>query len=369
MSSEYIVYKSDISYFSGKLEAFLRYKGIPYEAVECGRAEMRRIAIATGIQKMPAVELRDGRWLYDSTPTLAWFEERHPEPSTVPEDPALAFLALLVEDYGDEWLWRPAMWWRWVPIASRRAVGYRIGRAFAPRPLASVLSWLFGARQRREWLWGDGVHRGNEAAVRDMLLRELEFLEDVFARRPFLLGNRPTAADFGYFASMFRHFGNDPDPAEVVRREAPRTYEWLARVWNPPGERAAPAVWQWPEIEVWRPLLERICGDYLPYLHQNALAFREGRKRFDYRGAHLAFEGTQTTHYRVYCRERLQQQYGSLDEDARTHLEEMFAGVGGLEILLRDGTIASGLADRFHLPQEAVGDAASVRGIWGQARN
>jgi len=40
MKPRYTVYKSDISYFSGKLEAYLRYKGIAYKAVECGQDEI-----------------------------------------------------------------------------------------------------------------------------------------------------------------------------------------------------------------------------------------------------------------------------------------------------------------------------------------
>lgn len=369
MSPNYTLYKSDVSYFSGKLEAFLRYKGIPYTPVECGQAEVRKIANETGVQKMPAVELSDGRWLYDTTPMLAWFENEHPQPCTVPDDPALAFLALLIEDYGDEWLWRPAMWWRWVPVASRRAVGYRIGSAFAPRPLAGVLGWLFAHRQRREWLWNDGVGRHNEAAVRDMLYREFEFLEAVFANQPFILGNRASAADFGYFASMFRHFGNDPDPAEVMRREAPRTYEWLARLWNPAQQTPVVAAWQWPNTDVWQPLLARIAGDYLPYLHQNAVAFEGAHKRFDFAGQSLSFKGTRTTHYRVYCRERLQRQYQQLDRAAQGRLQTLFADAGGLQSLSAGDVITSGLAEQFELPRAARTGSSTYRPLTGQPRN
>ena len=35
MTDIYTVYKSDISYFSGKLEAYLRYKEIPDKRVDC----------------------------------------------------------------------------------------------------------------------------------------------------------------------------------------------------------------------------------------------------------------------------------------------------------------------------------------------
>ena len=370
MKTRYTVYKSDISYFSGKLEAYLRYKGIVHKAVECGQREMKKIAQTTGVKKMPAVEMDNGQWLFDTTPMLEWFEQQHPEPCTVPDDPALAFLALLIEDYGDEWLWRPAMWWRWVPRASRWAVGYAIGKAFAPTLLARPLGWFFGHRQQREWLWGDGVNLANEASVRDMLFREFEFLERLLARQPFLLGSHPSAADFGYFASMFRHFGNDPDSAEVMRRQAPNTYEWLARLWNASADKLPKAIeWQWPETPEWQPLLKRIAADYLPYLHQNALAFQRGQKRFDFTGHSLAFQGTKTTNYRVYCRERLQQQYLQLTTADRDKLEQLFKSVGGLGGLQADGVIVSGLAESFILPREAKSGRSSFKWIRSQPRN
>ena len=104
----YKVYKSDISYFSGKLEAYLRYKEIDHQAIDVTPDLMNRIVRNTGVKKMPAVETSNGLWLFDTTPTIEWFEKIYPEHPIYPEDPALRFLAILVEDYADEWLWRPA---------------------------------------------------------------------------------------------------------------------------------------------------------------------------------------------------------------------------------------------------------------------
>ena len=58
---------------------------------------------------------------------------------------------------------------------------------------------------------GDGVTAATREHVESVYLRSLEQLAANFAVRPFLLGERPTLADFGFFASMFRHFGLDPD--------------------------------------------------------------------------------------------------------------------------------------------------------------
>ncbi|ARN75225.1 glutathione S-transferase family protein [Oceanicoccus sagamiensis] len=373
MPKPYTVYKSDISYFSGKLEAYLRYKDIPHTTVDCNQQTLRMIGKKTGTAKMPAIEMANGQWLYDTTPTIQWLEKQHTNSSVLPEDPALRFIALLMEDYADEWLWRPAMWWRWVPKASRVTLGRRIAGEMVAKPLAIPLGFYFGRRQLNEWLWKDGVDSSNSDTVRDMLFRELEYLEPLFEQQPFILGSHPSVADFGYFASMFRHFGNDPISAEVMRRHGPNTYEWLARLWNSHHSKLSNTVsWVWPEADYWQPLLERIANDYLPYLHQNAMAFANGQQRFDYQGNSLAFPGTVTTHYRVWCRQQLQREFALLNPEQQQRIEQCFAMAGGLASLHQDGVIDSGLDQQLQLPITAatVKNTLTLRQkIFGQPRN
>lgn len=71
------VYGSEISYFTGKLEGYLRYKEIPYERLAM-KNPFRLVRRTTGIGQVPAVELPDGRWMTDTTPIIAWLENRTP---------------------------------------------------------------------------------------------------------------------------------------------------------------------------------------------------------------------------------------------------------------------------------------------------
>ena len=64
-----------LSYFTGKLEAYFRCKGIAHAFVEMDTADFRRCARATGIAQMPQVECPDGPWLTDTTAIIAHFEE------------------------------------------------------------------------------------------------------------------------------------------------------------------------------------------------------------------------------------------------------------------------------------------------------
>jgi glutathione S-transferase len=337
------LYKSDISYFSGKVEAYLHVKGIEHEALDAGFFVMHRIARHTGVMKLPAIELRDGRWLHDSTWMMRWLEDQHPHPPVRLGDPAEEFIAFLIEDYGDEWLWRPAMWWRWVPPLSRRQLGQRIAREFFGPVLNGPVGTWFGVRQRREWLYRDGVSEQTDAWVRRLYLDELAVLNGVLERRPFVLGSRPTWADFGYFGSMFRHFGNDPESAEVMRRRGAAVYEWLARVWR--GDAGSTDIQL--DVSGLDALFERVRGDYLPYLHANARAFEEGRRVFDFDGTSAKLRGTQTTTYRVHAWNALLAEWRRLQQTERDRVEAL---VGKLSILTEGVRVECGLRDRPSLP-------------------
>ncbi|MCG8670057.1 MAG: glutathione S-transferase family protein [Pseudomonadales bacterium] len=373
---QWTLYRSKISYFSGKLEAYLKYKNVPFEISEINRHSFNTIYKHTGVKKMPAMESNHGDWLFDTTPTIAWLEQQYQGVPVIPDDPALAFIALLIEDYGDEWLWRPAMWWRWVPMGSRRALGWIIGSEIIEEKLGRQAGWLFAKRQMHEWLWDDGVDKTNEATVRDMLFREFDFLEALLEDQPFILGSHPSVADYGYFGSMFRHFGNDPDSAEVMRMQAPNTYEWLARLWNAKQHKLGDQTTLIePTADYWQPLLDRIANDYLPYLEQNAAAYISGEKRFNYKGKHINFNKTKTTHYRVWCYEVLQQKFQNLSQNDRKRVTDMFQQVGGATSLshLNSDVVISGMNDIYKIPIKA-GEKRPIKTnlavlLGGQARN
>jgi glutathione S-transferase len=344
----YTLYVFWISYFSGKMQAYLRYKEIPHRTVEPKwRGELlHQIYDNTGLMKVPVVRTPQGLWLADSTPMIDWFEERHPPGAVIPADPVQAFFCRLLEDYADEWLWRPALHYRWSYRTDAHALSRRFAETFlsdqpTPRFLTAA---LVRARQRRIYVAGDGVNAATRAHVESIYLDTLVRLQSIFERQPFLLGGRPCLADFGFFASMFRHFSLDPTPSLIMQQRAPAVFEWVARLWNA-RHSAGSGEWYAPGTlpPGWMPLLRDLGETYLPYLHANALAWREGRTRFDFsiQGAH--YRGLPVVQYRVWCRERLQQHYAALPEEARPPVDELLSAGGALQPLLADGRIDSGL--------------------------
>jgi len=331
------VYGSEFSYFTGKLEAYLRYKGIAYERVAMTAQHFNRtVPRATGAAQMPAVLLVDGRWMTDTTPILEWFETQRPEPPILPPDPLQTFASHLLEDYADEWLWRPAMHYRWSYRADALLLSRRLADELLPevRAPGCVKRWAMRRRQFGGFVAGDGVGEATRAHVEGIYLRTLASLEAIVAARPFLLGDAPTLADFGFFGSMFRHFALDPTAGGIMRERAPRVFAWVGRTWNARGSGAAVRLENGIPDD-WTPLLRDVGDAYLPYLCANAIAWREGRKHFDSAIQGARYTGARTSRYRVWCLEQLQRRFRALDGAVRDAAQALLERHGCWEPLWR----------------------------------
>lgn len=313
------VYGADLSYYSGKLQAFLRYKEIPHQWIEHDAKTVRMTAAATGLQQMPSIQLSDGRWMSDTSPMIAWLDGVLPGPKVLPEDPVQRFISLLVEDYAEEWLWRPAMHYRWSYEGDARHLGRRIAtEIMGDLPLPEFIRiWLIRRRQFGGYVRGDGVTPQTREHVESIYLRNLDWLETIFSRRPFLLGERPSIADYGFFASMFRHFGIDPTAARIMRERAPGVYEWTARMWNARQSKQDGSLLEAGGVpDDWKPILQDIERCYLPYLNENAQAWARHEKQVHFTVEDVSY-AVPVHQYRVHCLGQLQKAFHELrDVDA-----------------------------------------------------
>jgi glutathione S-transferase len=305
------VYGSGISYFTGKLENYFRLKGIPYQLQALSRPQvMEQVKRQTGSTQMPALQLGDGRWMTDSTAIIQWFENELPTPAVIPHDPLQRFFSLLLEDYADEWLWRPAMHYRWHYPEGARYASTHLARELAPQiPVPEFLKrWSITRRQRNGYTTGDGITADQVPGVEAIYRRTLEQLEAIFRQRPFLLGDRPSLADIGFSGPFFRHFGLDPVPAQIMRQQAPAVWAWAARLWNYGQQDETGALLQGIPAD-WGPILKEIGAHYLPYLCANIDAVLAGRKRFDADIGGVRYRGARWSQYRVWCLLQLRAHY------------------------------------------------------------
>ena len=322
------VYGSRISHFTGKLEAYLRHCGHDYTLLPT-YAHAREVARGTGSTQMPAMQLDDGRWASDTTPLLAWLDARDDAPSIYPGDPALRFVALLIEDHADEWLWRSAMHYRWSHRLDRDHVSglltdEQTTRIRLPRALKRR---MIVRRQLGRYVQGDGVTARTRDHVESGYRTALDRLEAIFALRRFLLGDAPSIADFGMLGPMLRHFSQDPTPADIMRSRAPGVYAWVARMWNTRATRRAT---QWiPAIDApLAELLREICETHLVQLRENAVAIAAGRQRFALEVQGVCYADLPTSRYRVWCLETLRREWAALGDHAREGLKPVLFGPG-----------------------------------------
>jgi glutathione S-transferase len=352
----YTLHVYDISYFSGKMQAYLAYKGIPHRVHEITWAELvDRVAPQTGLVEVPVIECADGSFLRDSTAMIEWFEQRYPVTPVLPEDPMAAFFCRLLEDYADEGLWRPALYYRWAFAKDARLYARRFTEDFLSYPLtpAALLRHTVLDRQRRVYVRGEGITNANRADVERHYTDELADLEAVFSSRPFLFGDRPSLADFGYFASMFRHFGIDPTPARIMRNTAPAVYEWVARMWNARSTGTGSANWAADADGLpagLEPLLARAARRYLPELHANARAVADGRSHYSVRLDGQEYPQLRAVPFQAWRRAVLQKELARLPPAAAERARAVLARTGCLEWLEIDGVLGHGYPEGDRLP-------------------
>jgi glutathione S-transferase len=293
---------------------------------------------------MPAVLLADGRWLTDTTPTIAWLEQQFPSPQIIPTAPEQRFFSLLLEDYADEWLWRPAMHFRWYSDeGAMQASRHLASEIMIGIPLPGWLKrWYFRRRQRGGYTAGDGINESNRLQVEGIYHNNLAWLSNILEQRPYLLGNSPSLADIAFMGPMFRHFSQDPIPAEIMRQEAPAVWEWVARLWNY-DSTAHTEEWLEGVPEDWNAWLDDMGNTYLPYLCDNALAVQAGKTRFTTTVDGVTYSNARVSRYRVWCLEQLRAHYLALPASASEQVKQRLQQHGCWEPLWRIHTLSSGV--------------------------
>jgi len=124
---------AEASYYTGKVRAYLRWKGLPFDEVPATAQVYREVILPrTGVAFIPVVLTAEGEALQDSTAIIDALEARVPEPSVYPRGPIQRLVALLLEIYADEWLVLPAMHYRWSFAENREFLMQEFGGTLHP---------------------------------------------------------------------------------------------------------------------------------------------------------------------------------------------------------------------------------------------
>lgn len=327
--------------------AYMRYKEIPHQVRYSTWNEIGdEMLEQTGLRAFPVIRLPDGRWMGDTTPMMLWFEKEYPQHAVLPEDPVASFFVRLMEDYADEWFWRPAILSRWQNKQDRAYYQYLFPREIrGSRGLAAkILGWLTPLHMQRHFLSGDGVTKKNRDHIWSIYTGALVRLEEIFQIQPYLMGEKPCLADFGFFASMFWHFSSDPTPSRIMHEQAPAVNEWVARMWNARGSKLSKGKFNLAPNKApahWDGLLSDVCTSYLPYLAANADAYKDGKKRFSHTVDRNVYPNMRVSLYRVWCLEQLQGFLSGLTESQQADVRQLLSSETAWKILTSPLELAS----------------------------
>lgn len=359
-TGRYRMWEDSTSPFSAKMRVFLHYKGIPYVSMRTtGEAYMVEIPKLVGAPIIPVILTPDDRVMQDTTPMMLHFEAEHPEPATVPEDPRLAMIHWLVEDFADEYMVRFSMHYRWGNELNRETLSRRIGRNMAygqPQPMVNMMNQTILARQTGF----DAYLALNDETRPDLdaqLLELLAILEEHFLRHPFLFGGRPSIADFALYAQLFAHLWADPYSARIMEVHGSQTCIWietLTQLGDRRGEVGHVDFGPWLSLEEGLPstlerLLTLIGQTYVPLSAATARASvkREKHVEVTIRGVTAEFR---VHHYRAYTYEEVQKRFDGLGDSDRAYCEEVFERTGVQPSLMADGILHNGLYDGLTPP-------------------
>ena len=323
-----------------KMRAVLRYRRIPFRWVL--RDSKWDDLPAPPVPIIPVIVYPNadgshGEATVDSSPQIMRLEAEFEGRSLVPQDPALAFIDMLIEDYGDEWLTKAMYHYRWAFDAD-------IDKAGRLLPVSRDLQLDSDqARQSYEFITTRQIGRRalvgsteeNAPLIEGSYERLLDILSHLFASQDFLLGVRPGRGDFGVFGQLTQLAKWDPTPMAIAATRAPKVIHWVDRMddlsWLPVEDDAG-----WSPLdslpEATSRLLHEIGRTYAPFMTANARALKAGVDEVvceieggTYRQAPFKYQGK--------CLQWLRHTYEGLEPDNRSRVDAVLAGTG-CEVLL-----------------------------------
>ncbi len=256
----YKLFSWELSYFSGKARAYLRYKQ-RMGALEPGFEDVLAtpeliqglLLPRSGSGAIPQLQFPDGKWVQDSSEIIDEVEAAHPSVPVVPDAvraPRQCLAAYLLELLADEWVVVPAFWERWYFSEDGRAPSHRgfneqqwgaVLAAGAPGEArraagAAFFEQVFGVSTSRsdpKGTYAGLVHLGcdekTEHAWQASQHCLLQRLDAHFGAHDYALGGKPSLADFGLIGPLYAHLFRDAIPGYAMRVFFPVLCEWVER--------------------------------------------------------------------------------------------------------------------------------------------
>ena len=276
---KYRIFGSEMSPYSVKVRAYLRFKQIPFEWIIRSSANRGEFDSLAKVPLIPLVVSPLGEVMQDSTLIIERTEREFPLPSITPDSTELVFLSILLEEFGDEWvnkLMFHTRWWHETDQASAaRILAMNLEPSFGKKLMEEEEQVKLRMVGRRDFVGSSLETAPLIEEYRDSLIR---CLEQHFQNRSYLLGGRPCLGDLG-IASEIYELSSDPTGAGLLRSRAPKTLAWAYRMLDP---REDGPYEDWEGLApTMLPILSEVGELFLPWSAANRDALSKKKESFD----------------------------------------------------------------------------------------
>jgi glutathione S-transferase len=319
--------------YTRKMLALLRFRRIPY-AVHWGSRNAPEGYPVPKVRLLPTFYFPSPDGLVavvDSTPIIRRLEHEVAGRSTLPENPVLNFFNYLIEDFADEWLTKPMFHFRWAHAEDAANAGPQLIFWAEPTmdPKAAAAASQAISQRQIDRLYVVGSNATTAATIEASYIRILSAMDAAIQRNGYVLGGRPSSADFAIFGQLTQLAIVEPTSARLCGELAPRVRAWLDRMEDLSG--ADPHSDQWLRRDELResltPLLTEIGRVYVPFLLANAKAVVAGEGQFDTEIDSRPW--TQPTFpYQAKCLQWLREEFFGLSPSDREAVLQVIAGTG-----------------------------------------
>lgn len=325
--------------YTRKMLALLRYRRIPYRLLVGPRGPLPGLP-APKVELLPTFFLPDAagelQAVVDSSPIIRRLERDHSGRSVLPDDPAIAFIDELLEDYADEWLTKAMFHYRWAYQADIDKAGTILPRwrdMTGGETALAEASRQFAQRQIGR-LYVVGSNPVTAPVIEAAYIRFLALLEAHLAGHRFLMGARPGASDFGVYGQLTQLTHFDPTPSAIALARAPRVFAWVELVEDLSGVEPGPADWFSRDTlpDTLRALLGELARGYVPVMLANAAALKAGAERVETTVDGLPWV-QQPFPYQGKCLQWLRESFGRLPPDERRWVGKVLEETGCAPLL------------------------------------
>jgi len=236
--TDHILYGMQASLYTGKARAYMRRNRIPVTERGAGHPEYTgKIFPHMNRFIMPVVVTPAGDIIQDGTDILDYLEGQglgH-EP-LYPEDSVLRAVAHLFELFGNEGLLRPAMHYRWnFDAENLDFLKVSFADVFPAHMDAAGRAVMFdhASGKMRKAGAAFGVSPETHEKIEESYAEFLSLFNAHLKETYYVLGARPTIADYGLFNPLYAHLARDPAPAHLMKTTAPYVWNWVERMNRP----------------------------------------------------------------------------------------------------------------------------------------